>query len=284
VVQLDTIEWAPSLAARFDPNTGFLRVNFKGENFNVAVRAYSVKEVRDMLQSYFDIVELSTFPTLSSLFPNTIFTSQKAKQLCAIVDRELRFNEQIAGGPYILAICRKRGKLDAEPEPIGYMNIMRLLKDNNIVPNITEHEPVRSPDDVARILHVEKSELIKSILIRINPPIQSGSPVKLQPKYYAVALQAHRRMDFAKVAHILEVKRAQIEIATVHDVEEITGFSIGGIPPFGYPRSINVILDSLVTDLDKVYCGTGKRTESLRIAVSDLIKLSAPVIADISKE
>ncbi|MBU4311459.1 MAG: methyltransferase domain-containing protein [Desulfobacterales bacterium] len=283
VVQLDRIEWAPSLAARLDPNTGFLKVNFKGDNFDIAVRAYSVNEIRDMLGSYFEIVELSTFPTLSSLFPNTIFSSKKARELCTIVDRELRFSEQISGGPYIVAICRKKGRLYTEPEPFGYMNIIRLLKDNHIIPNVKEHAPVTSPDDVATTLHVEKAELIKSILIRINPLTETGSPVR-QPKYYTVALQAHRRMDFAKVAHILEVKREQIEIATTHEVEEITGFSIGGIPPFGYPHSINVILDNRVKDLDMVYCGTGKRTESLRIAVVDLIKLAAPVIADVSKE
>lgn len=284
VVQLDSIEWAPSLAARFDPKTGFLKVNFKSENFEVAVRAYLIKEVLDMLGSYFEIVELSTFPTLSSLFPNTIFDSPKARKLCTIVDRELRLSEQIAGGPYIVVICRKKGKLDAEPEPLGYMNIMRLLKDNRIITNIKEHAPVMSPDDVGKVLNVEKSELIKSILIRLNPVIQPDSSVKSQPKYYAVALQANRRMDFAKVAHTMEVKREQIEIATAHEVEEITGFSIGGIPPFGYPRSINVLLDSAIKNMETVYCGTGKRTESLRISVADLIKLSAPVIADVSKE
>lgn len=81
VVQLDTLEWAPSLSARFDPASGFLKVNFNNENFDVAARAYSVREVLAMLGSYFEIVEISTFPTLSSLFPNTIFKSQKAREL-----------------------------------------------------------------------------------------------------------------------------------------------------------------------------------------------------------
>lgn len=284
VVQLNNIEWAPSLAARFDLKTGFLKVNFKGENFNIAARAYSIKEVREILKSYFYIVEMSTFPTLSSLFPNTIFISEKARELCTIVDKELRFNEQIAGGPYIIAICRKKGKLDAKSEPLGYINIIRLLDDNCIVPNIKAHAPVMNPDDVAMILDVQKSELIKSILIRINPVTQTGSLVDRQPKYYAVVLQANRKMDFAKVSQILEVNRKRIKIATTHEVEEITGFSIGGIPPFGYPRFINVLLDSRINNMNMVYCGTGKRTESLRISVSDLIKLASPVIVDISKE
>ena len=82
----------------------------------------------------------------------------------------------------------------------------------------------------------------------------------------------------------LQVKRNQIEIASATEVEELTGFTMGGIPPFGFPRHINVLLDDQIRQFEMVYCGTGKRTESLRISVQDLIKLAMPVIADISKE
>jgi prolyl-tRNA editing enzyme YbaK/EbsC (Cys-tRNA(Pro) deacylase) len=284
VVQLDHIEWTPSLAARFDPNTGLLKVNFKGEEFNIPVRAYTVKEVREILNSYFDIVEISTFPTLSSLFPNSLFDSEKAKQLCTFVDNELRLNEQIAGGPYIVAVCRKRGKPDADTETLGYLKIIQLLNNNRILPNIKEHAPVISPDDVAHALGIEKSQMVKSILIRVTPIAKPGSPAHPPTKYYAVGLQASRRMDFAKVAHILEAKRDQIEVASANEVEELTGFTIGGIPPFGFPRHINVLLDQRIQDYEMVYCGTGKRTESLRISVLDLVKLAMPVVADVSKD
>jgi len=284
VVQLDSIEWTPSLAAKLDSATGYLKVNFKGEQFNIPVRAYTIKEVREMLGSYFDIVEISTFPTLSSLFPNSLFQSEKARQLCTFVDDELRLNDQIAGGPYIVAVCRKRGKLEADTETLGYLKIMEMLKNNRILPNIKEHAPVMSPDDVSRVLGVEKDELVKSILIKVSPIEKPDSPAKFPTKYYALALQSSRKMDFAKVAHILEVKREQIAVASATEVEELTGFTIGGIPPFGYPRHINVLFDEKIRQFEMVYCGTGKRTESLRISVQDLIKLATPLIADISKE
>jgi len=284
VVQLDTIEWTPSLSARFDPESGFLKVNFNGENFNVAVKAYSLKEMRNILRNYFEVVEISTFPTLSSLFPNTIFASDKAKDLCTLVDKELRFNDQIAGGPYIAAICRKTGRLPVDAEPKGYINIIRLLENNNVVLNIKEHAPVSSPDDVAKILGVSRDELIKSILIRVNSSEVETSSSEIRSQYYAVVVQANRKVDCAKLSYILGVKRKQIEIVNHYELEEITGFSVGGIPPFGYPHSINVILDDRIRSLGMVYCGTGKRTESLRISVDDLIKVASPVIADISKD
>lgn len=283
VVQMDTMEWAPSLAARFDPTSGFLRVNFKNENFNLAVRAYSYKEVKSMLEPYFDVAELSTFPTLSSLFPNSIFSSNKVKELCTLVDKELKLNDQIAGGPYLVAICRKKGKLTPESELRGCLNIIRLLENNSITPNIKEHAPVSTPDDVSKVLGVEKEELIKSIIVRVNP-VDIKNLADARPQYYALALQSNRKVDFAKLAHILAVKRTQIEIVNAYELEDVTGFSIGGIPPFGYPISINVILDARIKNMNMVYCGTGKRTESLRLSVDELIKLSSPVIAYFSKE
>lgn len=284
VVQLEEIEWLPSLAARYNPKTEFLSVNFNEENFDISARAYSVNQVEEMLCSYFDVIEISTFPTLSSLFPNSIFTSEKARILCTIVDRELRFSKQIAGGPYIAAICQKRGKTSVDERPLGYFNAIRLLECNHIIINIKEHAPVKSTNDVSEILRIDKQEMVKCILIRLDAIPDPASPAPTRSMYYGVALQADRMVDHAKLAHLLEVKRDQIKLATVHEVEEITGFSEGGIPPFGYPRSINIILDERVKTLDMVYCGIGKRTESLRISVSDLIKLASPVIADVSKE
>ena len=284
VVQLDNLAWTPSLSARFDKNTGFLRVNFKDENFDVAVRAYSLREAMELLSNYFEVMEISTFPTLSSLFPNSFFSSDKAKELCTIVDRELRFNTQIVGGPYIVAICRRRGTPSVEPEQLGYKNILRLLEANRIVPNIKSHQPVMTTDDVSMVLGVPKSELVKSILIKLESMTIKSSSLDKRNIYYVIALQAHRRMDFAKIAHLLSIERRRIRIASSYEVEEFTGFSIGGIPPFGYPRYINTIFDDRIKELDMVYCGTGKRTESLRIKVSDIIKLASPVIADISKE
>lgn len=283
VVQIDNLQWMPSLAARLDPSTGFLKVNFQEQTFDVPVKAYSIAEAREILQSYFEILEISSFPTLSALFPNNIFTSEKARKLCTLVDKELRLNTDIAGGPYLAAICQKRGRLDSEKEPTGYANIIRLLADNDIQSNIKEHAPVGSPDDVAKMLNISMNEMVKCILIRTKQKHSENHPSGAARKYYAVALQADRKMDFAKVAHLLKIDRHEIEIATAHELEENTGFSMGGIPPFGYPHSINVILDEPVAKLGKIYCGTGKRTETLRISVDDLLKLASPVRADISK-
>lgn len=281
VVKIDTLQWAPSLAALLDQNTGKLHVQFLGEDYNFPVSAYSVKQVRRIMQSYFEVVEISTFPTLSSLLPNSIFSSTKARELCTVVDKELSLNEDISGGPYIVAVCKKIGKYGKEDDPIGYENILELLRINAVPQNFKHHPIALSMDELSRILNVDVDDLIKTIVIRVD---MTEVGTKQAPKYYAAVLQASRRIDEAKIAHKLKVPRNSIDIANHHEVEEVTGFSIGGIPPFGYPRTINVLMDSRILSKKNVYCGTGKPVESLRVSVENIVRLSNPVIEDISKE
>lgn len=72
-------------------------------------------------------------------------------------------------------------------------------------------------------------------------------------------------------------------MANQMQVEEITGFQIGSIPPFGLPKHIPVILDLKVKEQKEIWCGTGKRTESIRLTLKDLQALSTPTFCDVSK-
>jgi prolyl-tRNA editing enzyme YbaK/EbsC (Cys-tRNA(Pro) deacylase) len=167
--------------------------------------------------------------------------------------------------------------------PFGYENILHVLANHRVPLNIKYHEPVSSPREVARLLQVDESALIKTILLRIEPDPAPDGRMTPPATYWAAALQATRKVDIAKVSELLNVKRGRVLIADTHELEEVTGFSVGGVPPFGYPRTIGVLLDRRVHDLERVYTGTGKPTESLRIAVTDLRRLASYTWADISK-
>lgn len=101
------LSWEPSLSARFVNNKNSLKVAFQGNKFNIAAKAYSVQECKKFLSRYFKVIELSTFPTVSSLLPNTLFKNQKVKNIFKQIDYTIRFDEKMAVGPYIIAICQK---------------------------------------------------------------------------------------------------------------------------------------------------------------------------------
>lgn len=101
------LAWEPSLSVRFTDTKNSLKVIFQGNKFNIAAKTYSVQECRDILSQHFEIVELSTFPTISSVLPNSLFANPKVKDIFRRIDYKIRFDEKMASGPYICVICKK---------------------------------------------------------------------------------------------------------------------------------------------------------------------------------
>jgi len=104
---VNELDWEPSLSVRFTDAKNFLKVVFQGKKFNIAAKTYSVQECRNILSQYFEIVELSTFPTISSVLPNSLFGNPKVKDIFKRIDYKIRFDEKIASGPYICVVCKK---------------------------------------------------------------------------------------------------------------------------------------------------------------------------------
>ena len=59
------------------------------------------------MNKYFYIEEISSFPTLSSILPNSILKNSRIKKIVRLVDYELRYNN-VYGGHYINVIGRKK--------------------------------------------------------------------------------------------------------------------------------------------------------------------------------
>jgi prolyl-tRNA editing enzyme YbaK/EbsC (Cys-tRNA(Pro) deacylase)/ubiquinone/menaquinone biosynthesis C-methylase UbiE len=276
------LEWRPALAARVLHGKQQLRVDFGGKTFDISARAFSLNEVRKRLEGNFKVVELLTFPTLTALFPQSLFKNDRAKTLCTQVDELLSANMEIAAGPYIIAICSKGGRRHREPDAIGYARVLQLLRFHQVTSEIREHRPVRNMTDVCEVLEAPKSEMAKSVLVAADIA-HPFTPDRLDAELFLVAIPADRKVDIGTLAKVLGKKRQQLRFATQVEVEELTGFQVGSIPPFGLPKSIPVILDSRLDALKKVWCGTGKATESIHLRVEDLKKLSAFSVADISR-
>ncbi len=282
------LQWRPALAARVVEGEDCLEVNFEGNKYKIAAKAYSVSEIRKKIINSFgqnNLIEITTFPTLSALFPQELFEKEETRKLCTNVDNLLANNLEIAAGPYIVAVCRKGGK-HKEQEPIkGYANVLNLLKEHHIDPTmrIKEHGPVKTMEEVKSVLEANSNIMVKSILVQIENMGQREETTYLHNNLFLIGVAADRKLDFSKLATILGMSRKKIKMAGQLQVEEITGFQVGSIPPFGLPKNIPVILDVKLKEQNEIWCGTGKSTESIRLSIDELKVLSTPTFNDISK-
>lgn len=274
------LDWRPALAARVLPGEDALEVDFENNIYRISAKAYMPQDIRNKLSGNFKVLEVTTFPTLSALFPQQLFKNDLAKRLCTQVDQLLSTNLEIAAGPYIVAVCQKGGSIQKLAPIVGYERVLELLRFHDVAEDIREHQPVRTMNDVFEVLQDTHDKMVKSILVTYE---QEQEQDIRDAELFLIGIPASRRLDMGKVAKFTGRQRANLRFANQIEVEKVTGFKVGSIPPFGLPKRIPVIIDSAIMTHEYVWCGTGKATESLRVSIDNLRKLSACTVADVSK-
>ena len=105
----------------------------------------------------------------------------------------------------------------------------------------TLDRPTRTVQEAASAVGCEPAEIAKSIVF-----VCDGDPV-------LVVASGARRVDIDKVADLLDC--AEIRQATPDEVRVATGFSVGGVAPFGH--DLPVILDRALLDYAHVWAAGG---------------------------
>jgi len=96
--------WAPAISSRLNHKEEALEVQFAGDTFMIPVVAYSVVEIKAELENFFAIISITTFPSISSIFPQKLFENERMRKLCLEADLLLAENLDLAGGPFIVAV------------------------------------------------------------------------------------------------------------------------------------------------------------------------------------
>ncbi len=120
--------------------------------------------------------------------------------------------------------------------------------------------------DAARALGVPESVIIKT-LITID---------KASGKAYAIIIPGDRRLDIERLRR--KLNSPGLRLAKAREVERLTGFKVGGVPPVGLPPNIEVLVDREVAKKEYVFGGGGDSRTLLRIRVKDLLKLASGII------
>jgi ubiquinone/menaquinone biosynthesis C-methylase UbiE len=101
--QLD-LGWKPAISSRLNHEEKALEVQFGGQTYFVPVVPYSVTEIKVELDRFFTIHSITTFPSISSIFPQELFENERVRKLCLEADLFLADNLELAGGPFIVTV------------------------------------------------------------------------------------------------------------------------------------------------------------------------------------
>ncbi len=136
-------------------------------------------------------------------------------------------------------------------------------------------ESTHTAEDAAATVGAELGQIVKS-LVFVAPTDAGG----LEPILCLVS--GPNRVDLARLAAV--TGEADIRRANADEVKELTGFSIGGIPPIGHGRSIRVVMDPDLGRFQVVWAAAGTPTAVFPVAPATLRMLSNAHVAPICEE
>ena len=149
-----------------------------------------------------------------------------------------------------------------------YKEIINLLTTNIIRYEETEHEPVYTSEQAAKVRGTSVSQGAKSLLLK------SGN------SFILVVLPGNRKLDSKKLKNLLGIK--DIHFALPEEVSDKMGCEIGACYPFGNLIGLPTHVDKSLANNDIISFNPGLHTISIDIEWRDFYKLVKPKLVHIS--
>ena len=130
-----------------------------------------------------------------------------------------------------------------------------------------EAEQAKTSASAAEHLGCAVAQIAKSIVLKAENPI-------------LVILSGDMRVDLKKLSEVIGEKA---KLASPEYVLEEVGFIIGGVPPMGFDRPVQVLMDKSVERFSEVFSSGGSRESILRIKVDELKNATKCELVDVSK-
>jgi prolyl-tRNA editing enzyme YbaK/EbsC (Cys-tRNA(Pro) deacylase) len=165
------------------------------------------------------------------------------------------------------------------PETIQHPEIQRVLEAaarKGVTLDVTVFDQsTHTAADAAAALGVELGQIVKSLVF-----VAPGNDGELEPIVCLVS--GPNRVDLARLA--LVTGERDVRRATAREADELTGFTIGGIPPFGHLRPTRVIMDPDLSPFQVVWAAAGLPTAVFPVPPGTLRTLANAVVAPIAEQ
>lgn len=165
------------------------------------------------------------------------------------------------------------------PEPNDHAGIQRVrdaAARKGVTLEVTVFgQPTHTAEDAAAALGADLGQIVKS-LVFVAPADGGG----LEPILCLVA--GHNRVDVARLAAV--TGQRDVRRATAREANELTGFTIGGIPPIGHSGPVRVVMDPDLGRFEIVWAAAGSPTAVFPVPPATLRTLANAIVAPIAEE
>ena len=157
--------------------------------------------------------------------------------------------------------------------PPSKTNAVRLLDGLGIAYELRAYEV--DPDDLTAI----------SVAHKIGLPAEQVFKTLLSHattgEYMFAVIPGDAELDLKKLAHAAGAKRA--ELASLKDVEPLTGYIRGGVTVMGAKKPFAAYADETIEIFDVISISAGQRGLQLLLAPADYLRASGATLGDLTK-
>ncbi|MGD0018639.1 MAG: YbaK/EbsC family protein [Candidatus Limnocylindrales bacterium] len=132
----------------------------------------------------------------------------------------------------------------------------------------------RTAEETAVAVHAELGQIVNSIVLVAPRP--EG---RLIPIVFLVS--GRNQVDLGLLAAV--TGESSVRRATARETTELTGYSAGGIPPFGHGRDVRVVMDQDLCQYQSVWAAAGTDAAVFQIAPRTLRMLCNAVVAPLAQ-
>jgi prolyl-tRNA editing enzyme YbaK/EbsC (Cys-tRNA(Pro) deacylase) len=138
-------------------------------------------------------------------------------------------------------------------------------------------EGTRTAEDAAAAIGVDVGQIVKSLVYFVD-----GRPV-------LCLVSGLNRLDTQRLAVVAGASAGlpagrQVRRARADEVERVTGFAIGGVPPFGHQQRLPVYCDRDLMTYDLVWAAAGTPRAVFAIEPQRLVQACLATIVDLKQE
>lgn len=136
----------------------------------------------------------------------------------------------------------------------------KFLKENNLDIELTRTErPTLTAEQSAKVHGVPVCNIIKSLVVRADLD------------FFVCLCPGDKRLDLDNLRRKLGKEEGRM--ATPDEVKEITGHSIGGVPPFGHKKSLKTIIIDGFDCNQPLWAAAGASDVNFKTTLSQLKKI-----------
>jgi Cys-tRNA(Pro) deacylase len=139
---------------------------------------------------------------------------------------------------------------------------------------VTFSQSTHTAEEAAHAVGAELGQIVKS-LVFVAPGTDG-------PEACLALVSGSNTVDMSRLAAVLAEPR--IRRATADEARQLTGFVIGGIPPFGHRRPLRTVMDPDLGRFATVWASAGTPTAVFEVPPGTLRTLANATVAPIARE